>query len=67
MESTHGSVFDSAHPDHGHHMNLMVATAPESFNAQSEPLPRADWTATASDASTSYPVIHILDGNPGTM
>ena len=48
-------------------MKHLVATAPESFNAQSEPLPRTDWTATASDASPGYPVNNILDGNPGTI
>jgi galactose oxidase len=70
MEFADGSAVHSTRSDHGDHMDhmkLMVATAPESFNAQSEPLPRTDWTATASDASPSYPVSNILDGNPGTM
>ena len=48
-------------------MNLMAATAPESFNAQSESLPRSDWTATASDASASSPVSNVLDGDPATF
>ena len=63
MESTHSSAIDSGLPDHAKHMNLMAATAPESFNAQSESLPRTDWTATASDASTSSPVSNVLDGS----
>jgi galactose oxidase len=57
----------SAQPDHANHMNLMTATAPESFNSQSEPLPRTGWTAAASDASASSPVSNILDGNPQTI
>jgi galactose oxidase len=67
MEFTHSSAIDSGQPDHGKHMNLMAATAPESFNAQSEPLPRTDWTATASDASTGSPVGNVLDGNRDTI
>src|SRR5512133_1165799 len=54
----------SAQPDHANHVNLMTATAPESFNSQSEPLPRTGWTAAAGDASAGYPVSNILDGNP---
>ncbi|MGY1807681.1 discoidin domain-containing protein [Blastococcus sp. SYSU D00669] len=54
-------------PDHGHHMELMVATAPESFTAQSEPLPPTGWTATASDASAAYPPGNVLDRNAGTF
>jgi galactose oxidase len=54
-------------PDHGSHMNLMTARAPESFNEQSEALPRTGWTATASDASTANPVGNLLDGNAGTI
>jgi hypothetical protein len=42
MESTHSSAIDSAQLDHEQHMKLMTATAPESFNAQSEPLPQTD-------------------------
>ena len=57
----------SAQPDHANHMNLMTATAPESFNSQSEPLPRTGWTAAASDASAGSPVSNILDGNPQTI
>jgi galactose oxidase len=67
MESTHSSAIDSAQLDHEQHMKLMTATAPESFNAQSEPLPQTDWTATASDASAGSPVSNVLDGNPGTF
>src|SRR5687768_535452 len=58
---------NSAQSDHANHMNLMTATAPESFNAQSEPLPRPDWTATASSASAGSPVSNVLDGNPNTI
>ena len=67
MEFADDPVIHSAQIDHADHMKLMVATAPESFNAQSEPLPRTDWTATASDASPGYPVTNILDGDPGTI
>jgi galactose oxidase len=67
MESTDSSAIDSGLPDHAKHMNLMAATAPESFNAQSESLPRSDWTATASDASASSPVNNVLDGDPATF
>ncbi|MGY1690636.1 discoidin domain-containing protein [Geodermatophilus sp. SYSU D01105] len=56
-----------AHDGHGGHMSLMVATAPESFSAQSEPLAPTGWTATAGDASPGHPVGNVLDGDPGTM
>src|SRR5829696_266391 len=62
-----GSAVHPAPPDSANHMALMVATAPESFNAQSEPLPRTGWTATAGDASPSFPARRVLDGNAATM
>jgi len=67
MESTPGSSVDSMPPGHEHHMKLMVATAQESFNAQSEPIPPTGWTATASDASVNSPASNVLDSNPNTM
>jgi galactose oxidase len=67
MDVTGAPAGHDEHPHHGHHMELMVATAPESFTAQSEPLPPTGWTATASDASASFPPANVLDRNAATI
>ena len=51
----------------GDHMQMLTATAPDSFTAKADPLASAGWTATASDQASGYPASKAIDGNKATF
>ena len=54
--------------DHPHHeMPMIEPTAADSFTLKASPLPRAGWTATASDQAPAYPAGNVIDAVTTTI
>ena len=54
--------------DHPHHeMPMIEPTAADSFTLKASPLPRAGWTATASDQAPAYPAGNVIDAGTATI
>ena len=51
----------------GNHMQMLEATAADSFTPAADPLPSAGWTVVASDTESGDPASNAIDGNPATF
>jgi galactose oxidase len=49
------------------HMQMIMATAPDSFTRKEDALSASRWTVVASDQQSGYPAIDAIDGNPNTF
>jgi len=51
----------------GDHMQMLQATAADSFVPEADPLKTSGWTVAASDQESSNPASYAIDGNPATF